>query len=127
MAELTWRQSWLWALLLFGLYGLLSPDLWSSLIGLGLLGTWGLESRAIRRALAQQAESLPSGRGAQTALACALMLLGGLIHLAQVGPLQRPATPEGVQNLAALFLAVSQLLWTIGEVRRFRRELERAG
>lgn len=125
MAELDWRHSWLWALLLFGLYGLLSPDLWSSLIGLGLLATWGLESRAIRRALTDQPVMLPSGRGPQTALACALMLLGGLLHLARVGPLRNPTSPEGVQNLAGLFLAIAQLLWTIGEVRRFRRELER--
>lgn len=123
MAELNWRHCWLWALLLFGLYGLLSPDGWSSLIGLGLLGTWGLEGRALKRTLTSQ-NGLPSGRGAQTVLACALMLFGGLIHLAKVEPLKQPASPEGVQNLAALFLAVSQLLWTIGEVRRFRRELE---
>lgn len=127
MAELEWRHSWLWALLLFGLYGLLSPDLWSSLIGLGLLASWGLEGRAIRRALADKAVALPSGRGPQTVLAGALMLLGGLLHLRQVGPLQRPLSPDGVQNLAGLFLAISQLLWTICELRRYRRELERAG
>ncbi|HLO01797.1 MAG TPA: hypothetical protein VK191_01655 [Symbiobacteriaceae bacterium] len=127
MAELAWRHSWLWALLLFGLYGLLSPDWWSTVIGLGLLGTWALEGRAIRRAAASQTGALPSGRGAQTALAGVLMILGGLLHLAQVGPLQQPTTPEGVQTLARLFLAVSQLLWTIGEVRRFRREVEQAG
>jgi hypothetical protein len=119
MAELSWRDSWVWALLLFGLYGLLSPDLGSSLVGLGLLGAWALERRAVRRAEGR------SGRGAQTVLAAGSMILGGLIHLGQVGPLRAPTTPEGAQNLARLFLAICQVLWSIAEVRRVRRDLER--
>lgn len=126
MAELAWRDSWVWALLLYGLFGLLSPDPWSSLVGLLLLGAWALERRALRRTWSGKGAGLPSGRGAQTVLAGALMILAGLLHLGHVGALRPPTTPESVQSLLRLLLAAVQLVWTALEIRRFRRELERA-
>jgi hypothetical protein len=96
------RASWMAALFLFALYGLWQPERPSQWIGAGLLiAAW----LTLRRA----------ERGAQTVLACGLMILGGFVHLAQaVEPLP-------------LLLAVTQVLWAVVEIRRFRRELERDG
>jgi hypothetical protein len=96
------RASWMAALLLFAIYGLWQTEPPSQWIGVGLLIAAWLTLR--RRE-----------RGAQTVLACGLMILGGFIHLAQaVEPLH-------------LLLAVAQVLWAVVEIRRFRQELERDG
>lgn len=118
------RRTWVWALLLFGLYDLLTPAGLTALIGLGLLGA----------ALLEWGRERPGGR---TVAAAGLLIISGFLHLARVdglairsgvlglfglaeGPTEVPLGP-----LLRLMIAAAQLLWAAAQLRRFRRALER--